>query len=116
MIEGKLNRIGFLYANNIFAGTIEEFRDQYREYYRFTYDQEYSKFYPPIGYAFPTNQITFEYDHLPPFFQNLTSEGWIRTFQSKKADLSKEDSFGLLLANGSELIGALSIKTERVLT
>lgn len=114
MIKGKLNRVGFLYANNIFAGTIEEFRDQYQEFYRFTYDPAYSEKYPPIGHAFPTNQMIFEYNHLPPFFQNLSSEGWIRTFQTKKANLSKEDSFGLLLENGSELIGALSVKKERV--
>ncbi|GAA5135847.1 HipA N-terminal domain-containing protein [Thalassotalea piscium] len=105
----KLNRQGLVFANGKFCGYLNEFRDAQLEKYTFEYDHDYMSEGVPMGYHFPFTKNTFEFDTFPPFFSNLISEGWLRTHQSKLARLDKTDSFGLLLANGKELIGALSV-------
>lgn len=105
----KLNREGHVYCNGVFAGLLQEFTDFKIERYRFIYDATYLINGAPIGYNFSLTEIPFEFDTFPTFFANLISEGWLRTHQAKKARLDKTDSFGLLLANGKELIGAISV-------
>lgn len=102
-------REGMVLANGQMAGYIREYRQDTRESYTFQYAPEYLVTGSPVGHAFPLQEAAFEFDVLPPFFENLISEGWIRTHQSKQARLDKQDSFGLLLANGDEMIGALSV-------
>ena len=58
---------------------------------------------------FPLTTTTFEWDELPSFFENLASEGWLRKALCEQSDIAYEDTLGLLLANGMELVGALSI-------
>ncbi len=103
------NRKGKVLVNGRLAGFIIEYRDNTKESYTFTYDDAYLSDGSPIGYHFPISEKHYEFDTFPPFFANLVSEGWLRAYQSKKARLDKTDSFGLLLANGEELIGAVSI-------
>lgn len=103
------NRRGKVLVNGQLAGVIIEYRDHTKETYTFTYDYAYLNEGAPIGYHFPLSQQHYEFDTFPPFFANLVSEGWLKAYQSKKARLDKTDSFGLLLANGEELIGAVSI-------
>jgi serine/threonine-protein kinase HipA len=105
----KLNRAGCVLANGVVAGYIKEYRDGIRDSYVFTYVPDYLVAGSPIGHTFPLTTAEFEFDVLPPFFENLISEGWIRTHQSTRARLDKQDSFGLLLANGEDIIGALSV-------
>ncbi|WP_218312479.1 HipA N-terminal domain-containing protein [Alteromonas antoniana] len=103
------DRAGKVLANGVLAGYLYEVRDGIRDLYTFVYDSEYLKSGSPIGHAFPLTDEPFLWDALPPFFENLVSEGWIRTHQTSRTRLDKQDSFGLLLANGEELIGALSV-------
>ena len=53
--------------------------------------------------------MPFEWDKLPSLFHNLTSEGLLREIQCEHDEIDTENTLGLLLANGKELIGALSI-------
>ena len=110
----KPNREGYIYCNGSFAGVLQEFSDLKTVSYLFQYDAAYLKAGAPIGYRFPLSDQPFEFDTFPTFFANLISEGWLRTHQANKARLDKEDSFGLLLANGKELIGAISVLTSTV--
>lgn len=106
----KLNRRGIIKANGIIAGVISEYTDLKKEQFIFEYKDEYlAKGASPIGYHYPLTNVPYITDHFPPFFANLVSEGWLRGHQTKKANISKDDYFGLLLANGSELIGAISV-------
>lgn len=107
----ELNRQGYIYSNGIFAGVLKEFSDHKTQTYVFTYNTDYLQHGAPIGHRFPLTDKPFEFDSFPTFFANLISEGWLRTHQAKKARLDKADSFGLLLANGKELIGAISVLT-----
>ena len=108
----KANRIATVFVNSNRAGELVELTDgslSGRESYRFTYDEDYLIGGVPIGHHLPLRKETFNYDILPPFFTNLLSEGWLRKHQSEKARLDKNDEFGLLCANGKELIGAVSL-------
>jgi serine/threonine-protein kinase HipA len=75
----------------------------------FQYDEEYLKSGSPIGRHFPLTPKPFEHPELHPLFDNLASEGWLRRVQSENSNVDLDDTFGLLLANGKSLIGALSI-------
>lgn len=105
----ELTRVGVVKANGKLAGYIREFRDGLREIYQFQYEADYIQQGSPIGHVFPLTNETFEFDTFPPFFENLISEGWLRAHQSRNARLDKQDSFGLLLHNGEDMIGALSV-------
>ena len=45
----------------------------------------------------------------PAFFENLVSEGWLRKLQSQEQKIDENDRFGLLLMNGRDLVGAVTI-------
>jgi len=108
MDEIKRERMGCVWVNGVRAGTLREVSDGLRFEYQFQYDPTYLTNGVPIGHHYPLQTEPFVTDVLPPFFENLTSEGWIRGFQTAKARTDKRDSFGLLLANGRELIGAVT--------
>ncbi|CUS47714.1 MAG: toxin-antitoxin system HipA family toxin component [Idiomarinaceae bacterium HL-53] len=114
----QANRTATVFVNAIKAGTLIEYRDPQdlsgRESYTFTYAEEYLRHGTPIGHHFPLTQTRYEFDAFPPFFSNLLSEGWLRAHQAQKARLDKSDEFGLLCANGEELIGAISIVAGEV--
>lgn len=95
-----------VYFLGVFAGTLEETDAGYR----FTYDQGYpANGGRPIGVQFPLSQAVYDFDRFPGYFGNLVSEGWLRRTQSQTQRIAEEDRFGLLLANGRDLVGAVSI-------
>ncbi|MCU4677514.1 HipA N-terminal domain-containing protein [Catenovulum sp. 2E275] len=109
----KASRKGLIYCNGQYAGCISEFKTDLtggKDSYLFEYDKAYILTGDPIGHAFPFNKTQYQFDYLPPFFENMISEGWVRTHQSQIGKLDKQDSFGLLLANGKDIIGALSVE------
>jgi serine/threonine-protein kinase HipA len=111
----KVNRVATVFVNNNRAGELIELTDgtlSGRESYRFSYDKDYLAGGVPIGHHLPLSKEVFNYDILPPFFTNLLSEGWLRKHQSEKARLDKNDEFGILCANGKELIGAVSVHPD----
>lgn len=104
----EIQRQGQVFVNGQMAGMLTEYKDAS---YSFKYDTEYiNQGQSPIGYHFPLSKTPYTLDTLHPFFTNLVSEGWVRVFQAKSARLDKRDDFGLLLANGGDLIGAITVK------
>tara|TARA_R110002167_G_scaffold20405_19_gene74722 strand:- start:1362 stop:1718 length:357 start_codon:yes stop_codon:yes gene_type:complete len=110
----EISRQGRVYANGKLAGLLTEYKETTgAQMYSFEYDRDYIiQGGTPIGYHFPLKAEPYLYDVLHPFFTNLASEGWVRVFQASKARLDKRDDFGLLLANGGDLIGAISVQPE----
>ena len=108
----NLLRKGIVLANGQVAGTISEYVDLQTEKFVFEYAPSYLENGSPIGYHYPLNNEPYISDHLPTFFSNLVSEGWLLRQQSKNMNISKDDFFGLLLANGRDLIGAISVIPE----
>ena len=96
-------------ANGIIAGTLTEYEHNNKIKFVYQYEFDYIKNGAPIGYHFPLTRQPYEFDEFPIFFENLASEGWLKKLQCEKNGIDENDTFGLLLANGKELIGALSI-------
>ena len=99
-----------VYRDGILAGTLSETEGGS---YIFTYDSAYfndnSK--PGISLTIPKKQLTFNSEHLFPFFYNMLSEGTNRALQSKQLKIDEKDFFGLLLATAQyDTIGAITVK------
>lgn len=104
-----MDRIGYIYFNNLFAGTLINSS----EGYTFTYDSDYTINGTPIGFNFPFSKLKYYSLDLFPFFENLVSEGWLLDLQCSMQHIDKDDKFGILLNNGQDLVGALTIRKEK---
>ncbi len=100
-----MDRIAHVYFQDKKAGVLSETQDGFV----FQYDEAYLKEGTPLSFHFPLQLEPFYSKELMPFFDNLTSEGWLRDMQSTTQKVSKSDSFGLLLNNGEDLVGAVRI-------
>ncbi|CAF1067837.1 unnamed protein product [Brachionus calyciflorus] len=107
-----------VYYNSLFVGHLTKTKHQNSDEYAFTYTQEYveSDQTVPLGVNLPKSFEAYSCkDKLPPFFDNLVSEGWLRENQSKalnKQDF-KGDKFDILSYFGFDLIGSVSIKQDQ---
>ncbi len=79
------------------------------EGFEFSYDYEYLSDGIPIAYTYPLQTTPFRHPHLPHFFENLVAEGWLRKLQSQIQKIDENDRFGLLLMNGRDLAGAVTV-------
>ncbi len=105
-----MDRVGYVYFNELFAGTISEST----EGYTFIYDTNYTIGGIPIGFNYPFTQLKYFNYSLFPIFENLVSEGWLLDLQSSMQHIDKKDKFGILLNNGLDLIGAITVKKEKL--
>ena len=105
-----MGRLAYVYFNDLFAGTLEEKGPGYL----FRYETEYRERGVPIGYHFPLSRGEYFSGELFPLFENLISEGWLLELQVKTQHLDREDKFGLLLKNGRDLTGALTVRENKL--
>jgi serine/threonine-protein kinase HipA len=101
----KTERIALVFYNQRLAGRLTETNDGFE----FTYDDDYLAGGTPIAFTFPLQEEPFKHTRLPGFFENLVSEGWLRKLQSQEQKIDENDRFGLLLMNGRDLVGAVTI-------
>jgi len=101
-----MERSARVYYNKQLAGILTETDNGFQ----FTYDADYLAGGIPISYRMPLQEAPYTSDHLPGFFENLVSEGWLRKLQSQEQKIDESDRFGLLLANGRDLIGAVTVE------
>jgi serine/threonine-protein kinase HipA len=40
----------------------------------------------------------------------LVSEGWLQKLQSQQQNIDEHDRFGLLISNGKDLVGAVTVE------
>jgi len=101
----KTERVAQVFYNQRLAGRLTRTNDGFE----FTYDDDYLAGGTPIAFTFPLREAPFRYTRLPGFFENLVSEGWLRKLQSREQKIDENDRFGLLLMNGRDLVGAVTI-------
>jgi serine/threonine-protein kinase HipA len=77
--------------------------------FKFQYDQDYLAGGTPISFNYPLQQDSFHHSNFPSFFENLVAEGWMRKLQSQEQHIDEADPFGLLLSNGRDLTGAVTV-------
>lgn len=63
----------------------------------------------PVSLTLPLRSEPYITEGLHPFFENLLSEGWLLELATKKLKISKDDTFGLLLATCADCVGAVEI-------
>jgi serine/threonine-protein kinase HipA len=102
-----VGRVVEVYQNGTLAGLLTQ-TDQ--KHYRFQYDEDYLAHGAPIGFRFPIQKAPFESEGLFPFFDNLASEGWLMHIQSQTQKIDEADTFSMLVHNGADLIGAITLK------
>lgn len=102
-----MGRIAEVFFDGEQAGVLTETDDNR---YRFEYDRQYVAHGAPLAFLLPLQIEAFESDTLFPFFDNLASEGWMKNVQSTSMKIDERDTFGLLLHNGADLVGAVTIK------
>ncbi|MGS2722995.1 HipA N-terminal domain-containing protein [Porticoccus sp. GXU_MW_L64] len=98
-------RTAHVFYNHKQAGTLVEMQNGFE----FTYDDDYLAEGAPIAFNFPLQEQPFRYTQFPSFFENLVSEGWLRKLQSQEQKIDENDRFGLLLMNGRDLVGAVTV-------
>lgn len=103
-----MGRLACVYFKRQLAGELSEEQGSYQ----FIYYAEYLAGGTPLSFHFPLQIEPFIHKHLFPFFENLVSEGWLRRLQSQQQKIDEKDRFGLLLENGNDLVGAITV--ERV--
>lgn len=96
-----------VYMNGVFAGTLE--RDGSEVV--FQYDTDYlSMAMPPLSMSLPLQEAPFVSEGLPAYFSGLVSEGWLRRVQARQQHIDPSDQFSLLVHNGKDLPGAITIE------
>lgn len=105
MVSRREERVANVLYNQQLAGTLAEIDGGYE----FTYGDAYLSGGIPIAFTFPLQEAPFRSAQLPAFFENLVSEGWLRKLQAKEQHIDEDDRFGLLLRNGRDLVGAVTV-------
>lgn len=98
-------RIAHVFYNKRLTGILSETESGFS----FQYDENYLAGGPPISFTLPLRQEAYNSSQLPGFFENLVAEGWLRKLQTQEQRIDESDRFGLLLANGRDLVGAVTI-------
>lgn len=102
-----MGRIATVFFNAQVAGELRETDSGGFEY---QYKPEYLADGTPLSYRLPLQQEPFKSEVLFPFFENLAAEGWMKEVQSVNQKIDERDTFGLLLQNGDDLAGAVTLK------
>ena len=76
----------------------------------FQYESNYLKHGRPLSISLPLQPEPFESDGLPAYFSGLCSEGWLRRIQSFEQKIDPKDTFTLLINNGKDMAGAVTIE------
>ena len=101
-----LSTKAIVYMHGNVAGYLERSGNQVL----FRYDEQYLPFGQPLSRSLPLRPEPYESEGLPAYFSGLCAEGWLRRVQAFEQGLDPEDSFLLLINNGKDLAGAVTIE------
>lgn len=80
----------------------------------FQYDPAYlANGLPAVSLSLPLQAQAYSNTRLPPYFEGLVSEGWLRRVQAKEQRIDPDDHFALLVHNGLDLPGAITIELSK---
>lgn len=79
--------------------------------FMFHYDVDYllDEASPAISLSLPKRSKPFYSHQLFGFFDNMIAEGWLKREQTKLQRIDEDDHFSLLLNNGQDLPGAVTV-------
>ena len=97
-------------ANIFMHGTLAGRLERIGSRVRFQYDAQYLKSGSALSMSLPLRPEPYESEGLPPYFSGLCSEGWLKRVQAFEQRIDPDDSFTLLINNGRDLAGAVTIE------
>ena len=105
-----MSRIGYIYYNGLYAGTLTETD----EGFLFQYDEKYLNADDtyPISLTMPKSQAIYSSNVLFPFFDGLIPEGYLLEIAISKWNIKRTDRMGLLLKCCEHAIGAVSVRGD----
>lgn len=81
------------------------------EKYVFIYANDYIRTVGfPLSASLPVSKPITVSDELMPYFDGLVAEGWLKEIQSQFQKIDETDRFTLLINNGENLAGAVTIR------
>jgi serine/threonine-protein kinase HipA len=95
-----------IFVNGHEAGILTELN--FSKKYRFEYLSGYSG--TPVSLTLPLNQLVYEFDTFPPFFDGLLPEGYQLEGLLKFGKIDRNDLFSQLLTVGDDLVGNVTVK------
>ena len=102
-----INRFGYVFIRNIYAGIIKE-TDQG---YSFKYDKNYLDNYKsPVSLTMPLREEEYTSTVLFSFFDGLIPEGFLLNIAINNWKIDEKDRFGILLLTSKDTIGDVSIR------
>lgn len=101
-----MSRQAAVFYNGTRAGTLVETDSGYQ----FAYTEDYLAGGTPISFGYPLRTESYVTETFPPFFENLLSEGWLKTMQSQTQKIDENDHFAMLVQNGHDLVGAVTVE------
>ena len=104
-----MGRVANIYYQGRLAGELEA---ESNLRYTFTYNESYLVDGVPISFRLPLREEPYVSEGLFPFFENLASEGWLKKLQSQHQNIDENDHFGLLISNGKDLVGAVTVEAK----
>jgi serine/threonine-protein kinase HipA len=102
--------VAHVYYGDSLAGILS--RDLDRAETRFHYVSDYLEYGHPIAYNLPLRSQEFVTKGLHPFFDSMVSEGWLKRLQVNTQRIDPGDRFELLVLNGNDLPGLVSIRVS----
>lgn len=91
-------------------GRLAGFLEETEAGFTFTYDPSYLPGGEAISLTLPTRPAPYASPTLFPFFHGLLAEGSTREIQLRVLKIDEDDSFGLLLATGTDPVGSVAIE------
>lgn len=99
-----------VYLNNKRAGLLERAGNRYRFTYYPDYLLEPNAY--PVSLTLSLRHEPYESETLFPFFLGLIPEGWLLELTSRTLKIDPENAFDILLANGGDCVGAVTVIAE----
>ncbi|MFT4924025.1 MAG: serine/threonine-protein kinase HipA [Phenylobacterium sp.] len=100
-----MGRTVSVYMYDRLAGVLNEEQGLYT----FIYDAHYRG--KPISLSMPVSPKEYVNEGLHSYFSGLAPEGWLRQRYGEVQRIDKRDTLGFLIANGKDLLGAITLKS-----
>ncbi len=108
--EMRMGRVGKVYVQKRYAGTVEETDAGYT----FQYDKTYlaAENAVAVSLTLPLREEAYESNVLFPFFDGLIPEGWLLDVVVRNWKISDKDRFGLLMITCRDCIGDVTVEPD----
>lgn len=99
-------RKAIIFVDAIPAGELQEISRN--THYRFIYYNDYHG--PSVSLEMPIEQLIYDYDRFPPFFEGLLPEGIMLEGLLRYGKIDRNDLLSQLISVGHDLVGNVTVE------